>query len=340
MPPRSTYNRAFTISRNGYFRGRPRGSRAARRSGCSRSHWASLRSSDRAFSSSCPPRPASSAPLISTHSERSEAATLEKIRELELVDTKTPRGKPYSPSTVATDFSRFHTAIRYCKTEYPELWGTLIDPLEGIVVQRSGEPVPEVTPDQARRLIRAFREGLPQSWRVLATTVFAAESGRRVGAIGANRHEARADALCASDFQQENGRWTVTWRAAAAKGQNYGRGDDTLTATYTMVVIYRWLRRYHPNPLGSNAPLIWSPKDPSRPVSYTSINSTFKRTWQRTFGAPAPTGLAFHGFCRSVITTLATELTVLAAAAYSGRSVGTATKYLRLRGSMWRRRPT
>ena len=170
--------------------------------------------------------------------------------------------------------------------------------------------------------------------------MFAHGSGRRVGAIGADRLGWGADGLRRTDFSVEGGRLHVTWRAAAAKGKSYGRGDEELVATRLVAVAYRWLRRCHPNPLGPEHPLIWSPDDPTRPVTYAALNRAFKEAWRVAFNEDAPRGVAFHGFCRTVVTTIVDALGMSHAAEYTGRTIRTIERHYKRRRSQTQVRTT
>jgi hypothetical protein len=104
-----------------------------------------------------------------------------------------------------------------------------------------------------------------------------------------------------------------------------------MKASQALTKIYHWLREQHPNPKGEQYPLIWSPDDPSVPVTYASLNKGFKEAWKSAFGRPAPRGLAFHGFCRTVVTTIADKVGIGAAAEYTGRTQATAEQHYKPR---------
>ena len=234
-------------------------------------------------------------------------------------------GQPYSYGSIATDYGRFRTVLAYNRKSRPRWWGATPDPLDGADVVRVDPKVPEVGEDRAKDLLRALRKS--RSWRTFGAVMLAHGSGRRIGAIGADRLGFSADGLRGSDFRYIDGRLYVTWRAEAAKGEGFGRGDEILPATRTVAVAYRWLRRCHPNPLGPEHPLLWSPQDPSQPVSYAALNRNFKATWREAFGEDAPKGLAFHGFCRTMISTIVDELGLSQAAEYTGRTTRTIEKH-------------
>lgn len=250
-----------------------------------------------------------------------------KYTQWRRIQALTRSGKPYSYNTIATDFTRLNTVLTHCRTKHRRWWGNVPDPLEGADVVRQDAELPEITEEQSVALIRTLRKGLPRTWRALAAVLFAYGSGRRIGAIGADRLGFETDGLCASDFITRNGRLHVVWRAEAAKGEAFGRGDEMIPASRTLAAAYRWLRRYYPNPIGPEHPLLWAPEDPERPVTYAALNKVFKKAWKETFGVQAPFGLAFHGFCRTVATTIGDELGLDRAAEYTGRTRGTIERY-------------
>jgi hypothetical protein len=265
-------------------------------------------------------------------------ATNRLISEIEAIDwTKytqwrrtqavTKSGKPYAYNTIVTDFTRFNTVLTHCRTKRRLWWRNVLDPLEGADVIRQDAELPEITEEQCEALILTLRKGLPRTWRALAAVLFAYASGRRIGAIGADRLGFETDGLCATDFITHNERLHVVWRAEAAKGEAFGRGDEMIPASWTLAAAYRWLRRYYPNPIGPEHPLLWAPEDPERPVTYAALNKVFKKAWKETFGVAAPFGLAFHGFCRTVATTVGDELGLDRAAEYTGRTRGTIERY-------------
>lgn len=240
-------------------------------------------------------------------------------------DGKQPDGKPYSYGTIETDYGRLHTAIKFCKAQYRKWWNGAPDPLEGADVVRITADLEEIGEERAQILTRTLRR--MGAWRALAAVMFAGGSGRRIGAIGSDLNGFDADALRGSDFEVIHGKLHVTWRAEAAKGEGFGRGDDTLLASRSVALAYRWLRRFHPNPLGPEYPLIWSPADPTTPPSYASLNKAFKDAWRHAFGHEAPRGVAFHAYCRTVVTTLVDALGLSQAAEYTGRTTKTIEKH-------------
>jgi hypothetical protein len=227
-----------------------------------------------------------------------------------------------SAHTMASYFRRFRTAICSFKKKWPRRWARRYDPTEGVdrPSTRGIEP-PEIGEERAERLSDALRNA--KEWRALAAVKIAHASGRRIGAIGARRQGTQLDAppLCASDFMPgPDGKLLVTWRANAGKGGNYGRGDEVQVCPRELVVVYRWLRMHHANPLGSEHPLIWDAEDPKRGTAYDEISYAFERAWLGTFGERKPDGLLWHSLCRTTVTTIADAIGIEAAAQHTGRS--------------------
>src|SRR5690606_37469668 len=86
-----------------------------------------------------------------------------------------------------------------------------------------------------------------------------------------------------ADFRRtEDGIVEVRWRAAAQKGKGYGRGDVVLPATRQLEVVYRWLTRFHPNPLGPEYPLIWAEDDPTQAEPYHRLRRELAKAWRES----------------------------------------------------------
>lgn len=239
-----------------------------------------------------------------------------------------------SPHTVVTYLTRFRNAVRRYQEKYPHKWGDLLDPTRGIVkIGTSAIQPPEIGEGRAVRLMARLRAR--GAWRALAATMIAHATGRRIGSISGARDEIHLDAppLCAADFRRtEDGILEVRWRAAAQKGKGYGRGDVVLPATRQLEVVYRWLTRFHPNPLGPEYPLIWSEEDPTRAEPYHRLRRELAAAWREEFGEPKPRGLCWHSFCRTTISTIADLKGTLAAGEYTGRTQRTVeTIYKRVR---------
>lgn len=240
-------------------------------------------------------------------------------------------GQYYAPSAVETDYRRLHAALQHAITRRPASWGDRRDPLAGVSVDKpERKQVPELGEDGARDLLAALRKDLRRRWRAWAALAIGMETGRRISEIGPDTLGFDGDPLCANDFRRgSDGRLYVTFSAASLKGRNYGRGDLTFPATRGLEVAYRFLRRYHPNPHGSDAPLIWSPQDPRVPVSYTA----FVDAWRATHdGQDPPRGMKFHSVCYTAITTLVEAVGLERTAEFVGRSTQTIERiYKRVR---------
>lgn len=212
------------------------------------------------------------------------------------------------------------------KSNYPKRWGGIGDPLAVLkVVESQSKPVPELGEETAHLMLAELKRNLPRKWRPFAALAIGMETGRRISEIGPDTLGHSSDTLRASDVHRgADGRMCVTFRAPTLKGRNFGRGDLTITATRGLEAVIRWLLWFHPNPAGPDAPLLWSPQDPERPISYTAMRSHFGSVWRTVNdGQEPPTGMRFHAVCRTVITTLVDEIGAEKTAEFVGRSVYT-----------------
>lgn len=242
----------------------------------------------------------------------------------------------YQAGTVETDRRKLRAAIQHCMKGRPQWWGGRPDPLAGVKMVKSEAKVapPELGEETAQLLMTEMRKNLRGTWRAYASLGIGMETGRRISEIGPDTLGFGTETLCLSDFHRgEDGRLYVTFRASVLKARNFGRGDLMIPATRGLEVIVRWLTRYHPNPLGPDAPLIWTKSDPSRPVSYAAVSHTFSEAWRATHdGQDPPKGLRFHGVCRTVITTLVDSIGSAQTAGFVGRTVATVDNiYKRIR---------
>jgi hypothetical protein len=236
-----------------------------------------------------------------------------------------------SAHTMETYFRRFRTAVRSFKKKWPRRWAKRYDVTESVdkPSTKNIKP-PEIGEDRAERLLATLHS--QKQWRTWAAVIIARASGRRIGAVGARRQGTQLDTvpLCANDFEVgDDGKLQVTWRADVAKGENYGRGDEVQVCARELVLAYRWLRRYHPNPLGPAYPLVWDPEKPTLGVPYDQISYVFGEAWLATFNEPKPKGLMWHSLCRTTVTTIAQELGIEAAADHTGRSDEVASRIYR-----------
>lgn len=221
-----------------------------------------------------------------------------------------------SPRTPVNDVDRLSCAIRYVQTQHRASVGLPYNPLDGRVVDRTRAEVAAYEPEEISALLEAARRGEPgpSQWQVRAA-VRIAQSGRRRGSILA---------LTLSDHDLENG--SVKWEAEHAKGEAYGRGDETLRMTADHLEAVLEIVEKHPNPLGPDAPLLWAEGDPSRPIGESAIDRQLRRL-EIAAGVTHQPGRGFHGFCRSTITKIADALGDGPAAEYTGRTVETIRRY-------------
>lgn len=221
-----------------------------------------------------------------------------------------------SPRTPVNDVDRLSCAFRYVQTQHRRSIGLPYNPLDGRVVDRTRAEVPAYEPEEIAAMVQAARRGEPGEgqWQVRAA-VRIAQSGRRRGAILA---------LTLSDHDLEAR--TVTWEAEHAKGEAYGRGDETIRMTSDHLEAVREVAEKHPNPLGADAPLLWAKGDPSRPIGESAIDRQLRRL-EKAAGVKHLRGRGFHGFCRSTITKIADALSDGAAAEFTGRTPETIRRY-------------
>ena len=251
--------------------------------------------------------------------------------------------------TVKTDLGRMRTAIRHVMTKWPRVWGARRNPLAAPIEfpdTDGAEPPPEIGEAMATAILADLERSGP--WRAWATCAILYHTGRRVGAVSGDRQGLHLDAppLIGNDLRGKPGGpiEKIIWRAGAAKGRAYGQGTVELPVTVSLSDILLEVLSEHPNPLGPTHPLIWSPRDPSRAVSYAAISKAFRMAWDRVVEEireregdavaqlhERPHGLGFHGFCRTTITTLTDHMGSVSAAEYAGRSPATALKYKRTR---------
>jgi hypothetical protein len=248
---------------------------------------------------------------------------IEAIQPNELDLWATDHVGKLSEYTINTYLARFRTAVRKYMAKRPRDWGKREDPTAELELL-STEHIrpPDVKKEELMPLLDAMRElGL---WRALATALVIDATARRVGSVSGGRPGLHMDAtpFRAEDFATaEDGLVEVNWRAEVQKGKAYRRGDVKHPTTHQLMVVYRWLRWFHPNPLGSAHPLIWDEEDPTRAESYDRLLSDLGQAWRKAFGKEKPKGLGWHAFCRTMISRCAEEAGILATADFTGRSV-------------------
>lgn len=232
-----------------------------------------------------------------------------------------------SPNTLKTYLRRFGTVVRYFADAHPDRWKNRADPTKGLRKIRTDyiKP-PAISERQATRLMQVLLDR--GEWRAYAAAVIAHETGRRVGAITASRRGAhlRARPLCATDFTvSPDGTVEITWRGAAQKGSP--TDDVTLPATKPLANVYWWLLENHPNPKGPDHPLIWSERNPAQAEPYDRLQRAVDKAWRQAFATERPNYLGWHSFIRGTITTIGDRLGLLAAAEYTGRTLGTTARH-------------
>lgn len=218
--------------------------------------------------------------------------------------------------TRVNDTDRLSCAIRYVLQQHRKSVGIPYNPIEGRIVDRSKADIDAYEPEERDRMLAALRKGEPgpSSWQI--RFIFgAASSGRRISSILA---------LTAADHDLEAG--TVTWRAEAAKGEGYGRGDETLPMTDLHRQALEWVLEHHPNPLGPEAPIVYTADEPGAPVKAPLADKQLKRLEAKA-GVPHVPGRAFHGFCRLAITTAAEMFGDELASEFTGRKPETIRRY-------------
>jgi hypothetical protein len=239
----------------------------------------------------------------------------------------------YSAHTMASYFGKFRTAVRFYKKKWHKKWGVREDPTQDVDrPSLVGIEPPEIGEEPAEGLIRQLLED--GDWRTAAALKVARASGRRISAIAGARQGMHLDAppLTAMDFERETVTCAlVTWRANAAKGGAYGRGDEVQVCPRELAVVHRWLARFHPNPNGPEHPLIWDRTDPTRAASYDFLSKSFSKAWRRAFDESKPKGLAWHAVIRTTVTTIADAEGLQAAAEHTGRDVETAGRLYKRR---------
>lgn len=218
--------------------------------------------------------------------------------------------------TRVADTDRLSCAIRYVQQQHRKTVGLPYNPLEGRIVDREKADIDAYSDEEIVRLFDALRRGEPGkgSWQI-RVLIGLATSGRRIGSLLA---------LTAADHDQEAGK--VTWRAEAAKGEGYGRGDETIAMTELHREAVEWALEHHPNPNGPTAPLVWNRDDPSAQMKEPAADRQLKRL-EKAAGVEHKRRRAFHGFCRATITRAADLFGDEASAEFTGRKPETIRRY-------------
>lgn len=221
-----------------------------------------------------------------------------------------------SPRTPVNDVDRLSCAIRYVQTQYRRRYAIPYNPIEGRILDRARAEVPSYSEDELTKLLDAAASGQPGpgQWQI-RVAVGVAHSGRRLSSILA---------LTAADH--DLGANLVTWRAEAAKGGAYGRGDQAFPMAPQHRAAVEWALQNKPNPEGEKAPLLWRAGEPTEAIAAVTLDQQLKRL-ERAAGVKHEPGRAFHGFCRSVITKVADALGDGAAAEFAARTPETIRRY-------------
>lgn len=232
-------------------------------------------------------------------------------------------------STVATELGRLRNALAYVREQWPDDWGARADPTRKLrLTKLHTVPPAELLPEVGDQVL-AHLAARPNAWRCFVAVALQLDTGRRIGAIGGRSANAGRDAkpLTASDYSEdEDGTGYIIWRAEAAKGGAYGQGDVRLPVTQRVRDTMRRAIQQYPNPLGPRYPLLWSPKDPTKCVSHSAINSALKAA-VRAIGMD-DTRVSTHSLVRSALTTIVdAEGSAPAAADYSGRTTDTVLRF-------------
>jgi hypothetical protein len=239
-----------------------------------------------------------------------------------------------APATMRKYFGLFRTAVRAFRQGYERRWAGRPDFTAKVVLPKKA-PVqtPEIGEERAGLMLAELRRR--KDWRAAAAFLIALASGRRIGAIGARTIGAQLDhpPLTGADFSRNReGKLEVTWRRNAAKRtRGKDQSDDVQACPRELEAAYRWLTRFHPNPISTDHPLIWDEADPTRGVSYDRLRKTFRRAWRHIFGEPPPKHLLWHAICRTTVTTIADAVGIEAAAEHTGRSVQVAATFYKRR---------
>lgn len=224
-----------------------------------------------------------------------------------------------SPRTAVNDTDRLSCAFRYVKSQYRRTIGLADNPIEGRRVDREKADIDLYTTEEGRDLrLAAPQLAKEGQWQVLVAAGMAT-SGRRISSILA---------LTLDDHDLEAN--TVTWRAEAAKGEHYGRGDETRPMTHQHRAALEWALRNHPNPEGAAHPVIWrtggvsqqGKRDPTQPPPYSTLWRQLKRL-EELAGVEQKHGRAWHAFRRWAVTTLADELSDGVAGEFVGMTIET-----------------
>lgn len=222
----------------------------------------------------------------------------------------------YSPRTVANWRDRLSLVFRYIRTEHRKSIGLLENPMDGARAPRAKARIPQYTKEERAKLLVAADAALAarRFWRVWVL-LGVAHSGRRIEAM---LHLTGSD----HDFETDS----VTWRAEWAKAENYERGNDVRPMTRLHRAAVAWAIEHHPNPRGPEHPVLWSPTNPTRPITYPQVLVAW-HDLERRAGVEHIRGRAFHSMRRAIVTLLSHKLGVEKASDFVGMTPETANKF-------------
>lgn len=221
------------------------------------------------------------------------------------------------PRTAVNDLDRLSCAFRYVVNQHRKSVGLVHNPLEGRRVDREKADVDAYTDDEVAALRKAALDlAEAGEWQVYPA-VQMATSGRRIGSIRRLTLE-----------DHDLGAGTVTWLARHAKGEHYGRGDETRPLTGHHRRGIEWALEYHPNPQGPDHPVLWKSggthyePSPTEPVPYSTLHGQLQRAEEKA-EVESRGGRSWHAFRRWAVTKLADELGDGAASEFVGMTIET-----------------
>jgi integrase len=227
-------------------------------------------------------------------------------------------GCKYSPRTMANTTDRLSSVFEYIMAQHRRSVGLLYNPIKGRRIDRSVADVPEYTDAEIHKLRAAGRQMMekrPWYWWRFFAYLEVSSSGRRRGSILGLRGD---------DHDFEAG--TVKWRAATAKGENYGRGDEVMPMTKEHRAAVLWAVEHYPNPLGVDGLVFWMKSDPTRHTTEAGIAQLFAKA-ETQAGVDHIQGRATHSMRRAMATVAAEQFGDGAASEFVGMTVTTLRKY-------------
>lgn len=241
------------------------------------------------------------------------------VRDLEPGDWRAAQQEllaTYSPRTLANWRDRLSVVLRDIRVNHRKSVGLLENPMDGAKAVRAKAKIPRYTEEERGKLRAAARAAMNDGryWRLWVLLAFA-HSGRRTTAM-LN--------LTYADHDMTAG--TVTWRAEHAKAGNYGKGDEVRRMTKLHADAVRWAMKTYPNPAGTEWPILWDPRAPTRPVAYDTMLNQWHKL-EKDADVPQIRQRAFHSMRRSIVTLLSERLGVENAADFVGMTPATANEF-------------